>query len=265
MDAKVISIVNQKGGVGKTTTASNLATAIAAIGKKVLVIDLDPQGNASTGFGIPVSARKKTIYDVLVSDTKIIKAIYKTEIPNLEIVTSSVDLAAAEIELINEENREYILKKEIAEIYDDYDYIMIDCPPSLGLLTINALVASNSLIIPLQCEFFALEGLSHLLNTCALIQKNLNNTLVIEGIVLTMYDKRNKLTEQVEEDVRSCLEGLVYDTVIPRNVRISEAPSHGKPAIIYDLKCSGSLAYIHLAKEILEKRKMRNENVTRTT
>lgn len=263
MSAKIISIVNQKGGVGKTTTASNLATAIAAIGNKVLIIDLDPQGNASTGFGIPRSARKITIYDVLVTDTKITKAVLKTEIQNLDIITTSVDLAAAEIELINERNREYILKNKITDLYNDYDYIIIDCPPSLGLLTINSLVASNSLIIPLQCEFFALEGLSHLFNTCALIQKNLNNELVIDGVVLTMYDKRNRLTEQVEDDVRSCLEGLVYDTVIPRNVRISEAPSHGKPAIIYDLKCSGSLAYIHLAKEILEKKKNSEENVKR--
>ncbi len=265
MNTKIISIVNQKGGVGKTTTTSNLATALAAIGKKMLIIDLDPQGNASTGFGISHKLRKKTIYDVLVSDVEISAAVYKTEIPNLDIVTSSVDLAAAEIELINEENREYILKSKIANIYNNYDYIMIDCPPSLGLLTINALAASSSLIIPLQCEFFALEGLSHLLNTCSLIQKNLNNELVIEGIVLTMYDKRNRLTEQVEEDVRNCLEGLVYNTVIPRNVRISEAPSHGKPAIIYDLKCSGSLAYIHLAKEVLEREKKRIENVKRNT
>jgi chromosome partitioning protein len=257
---KIIALVNQKGGVGKTTTTSNLATALSAIKKSILVIDLDPQGNASTGFGIPLDDRKKTIYDVMIGDVGIDDVVMKTEIPNLNVVCSGVDLSAAELELLEEPQREYVLKSALARMEGQYDYIIIDCPPSLGLLTLNALVAANSMIIPLQCEFFALEGLSHLLKTASLIQKKLNPYLEIEGIVLTMYDKRNKLTEQVEDDVRKCLDKLVYETVIPRNVRISEAPSHGKPAIIYDLKCSGSIAYVHLAKEML-KRELENSKV----
>lgn len=256
---KVISIVNQKGGVGKTTTASNLGTALAAFGKKILIIDLDPQGNASTGFGIDTNDRLKNIYDVLVENININEVVLETEIPNLHIITSTVDLSAAEIELIDIEKREFILNKAIRTLEPIYDYIIIDCPPSLGILTLNALVAANSMIVPLQCEFFALEGLSHLLKTASLIQKKLNSNLQIEGVVLTMYDKRNKLTEHVEEDVRKCLDKLVYETVIPRNVRISEAPSFGKPAIIYDLKCPGSLAYVHLAREMLKREKENNK------
>lgn len=255
---RVIAIVNQKGGVGKTTTASNLATALAAINKKVLVIDLDPQGNASTGFGISMESRQNTIYDVLVNEVNINRAVLKTQIPNLDIITSTVDLSAAELELIDIPKREFVLKKYISSLSNMYNYIIIDCPPSLGILTVNALVAAHSMIIPLQCEFFALEGLSHLLKTASLVQKKLNPGLNIEGVVLTMYDKRNKLSEQVEEDVRNCLEDLVYQTVIPRNVRISEAPSHGKPAIVYDLKCQGSLAYVHLAKEMLKREQKKN-------
>ena len=250
---KVISIVNQKGGVGKTTSAINLATALSAVKKKVLVIDLDPQGNASTGLGVFLENRKITIYDVITSNTEIDKAIIHTDIPNLHLIPSIVDLSAAELELVNTPKREYVLNSLLSKIKSQYHYIVIDCPPSLGVLTVNALVASDSMIVPLQCEFFALEGLSHLLKTAALVQKRLNPNLEIEGVVLTMHDKRNKLTEQIESDVRSCLGNLVYNTVIPRNVRISEAPSHGKPAIVYDLKCQGSLAYVHLAKEMLKR------------
>jgi chromosome partitioning protein len=250
---KTISIVNQKGGVGKTTTTTNLATALAAIGKKVLVIDLDPQGNASTGFGIEQDKRHGNIYHALIGMLEIGETIIETSIPNLSIITSTVDLSGAELELLEIENREFRLKWLLEKCRQKFDYILIDCPPSLSILTLNALVASNSVLIPLQCEFFALEGLSHLLKTISLVQKKLNSNLEIEGIVLTMYDTRNKLTTMVEKDVRECLGALVFQTVVPRNVRISEAPSHGKPAIIYDLKCLGSIAYINLAKEMIKK------------
>ena len=253
-DSKIISIVNQKGGVGKTTTTVNLATACAILYHiKVLVIDLDPQGNTSTFFGFSQKDRDKTIYDVLIDDYSIKKSINKTFVDNLSLVTSNLDLSAAELEMGTIDNREFILKKRTDLIKGEFDLILIDCPPSLGLLTINALSASDSLVIPMQCEFFSLEGLSHLINTIDLIQENLNENLSISGILLTMYDKRNKLTEQVENDVRSFLGDRVYKTNIPRNVKISEAPSHMMPAIVYDPRCSGSMAYINLSKEFLTK------------
>lgn len=251
--AKVFSIVNQKGGVGKTTTAINLATAFAAIKKRVLLVDIDPQGNASTGFGIPQAQRQKTIYEVLIGESHIKDAIIPTKIPNLKIVTSTVDLSACEIELADVAKREYLLRRALKEVIHDFDCILIDCPPSLGILTINALTASDSILIPMQCEFFSLEGLSHLLTTLDLVKENLNYELGIGGIILTMHDRRNKLTEQVEIDVRDFLKDKVFKHSIPRNVRLSEAPSHGLPGIIYDSKCPGSVAYIKLAKEILQK------------
>ena len=253
--AKVFSIVNQKGGVGKTTTTVNLATAFAAAKKKVLLVDLDPQGNSSTGFGIMQSQRQKTIYEVLIGECSMHNAVMPTRIPHLSIVTSTVDLSACEVELANASKREFILRKALKEIISDYDYILIDCPPSLGMLTVNALTASDSILIPMQCEFFSLEGLSHLLTSLDLVKDNLNHDLKISGIILTMHDCRNKLTEQVEVDVRSFLKDKVFKNTIPRNVKLSEAPSHGLPAIIYDSKCPGSIAYIKLAKEILEREK----------
>ncbi|CEO16916.1 Chromosome partitioning protein ParA [Rickettsia monacensis] len=250
---KVITIVNQKGGVAKTTTTVNLATAFAAVNKKILVIDLDPQGNSSTGFGISQQQRKNTIYQVLTNLIELKDAIISTDIPNLEIITSNTNLSAAELDLTKLKDREYILMKLLEEIKILYDYIIIDCPPSLNLLTVNALVASDEVLIPMQCDFYSLEGLSHLLKTIEIVEKKLNPKIKIAGILFTMYDKRNRLTEQVEDDVRKCLGELVFKTVIPRNIKLSEAPSYGKPAIIYDYKCSGAVAYIELTKEILER------------
>ncbi|ABV73007.1 soj protein [Rickettsia canadensis str. McKiel] len=250
---KVIAIVNQKGGVAKTTTTVNLATAFAALNKKVLVIDLDPQGNSSTGFGISQQQRKNTIYQVLINLIELKDAIIATNIPNLEIITSNTNLSAAELDLTKLKDREYILMKLLKEIKILYNYIIIDCPPSLNLLTVNALVASDEVLIPMQCDFYSLEGLSHLLKTIKIVEKKLNPKIKIVGILFTMYDKRNRLTEQVEDDVRKCLGALVFKTVIPRNIKLSEAPSYGKPAIIYDYKCSGAVAYMELTKEILER------------
>lgn len=255
MKPRVISIVNQKGGVGKTTTAVNIATALAAIGKKVLLVDFDPQGNASTGLGIGTDRRKVTSYDVLIDGVEPAQAVMPTEIPNLSIIPATIDLSGAEIELVTMTRREFKLKEQIARSSLHFDFVLVDCPPSLGLVTINALTASDAVLIPLQCEFYALEGLSHLLKTVKLIQGTLNPKLAIHGVVLTMYDRRNKLTELIEQDVRSFLGEQVYQTVIPRNVRMSEAPSHGKPALIYDLRCSGSQAYLQLAKELIRREK----------
>tara|TARA_B100001121_G_C18606362_1_gene582036 strand:+ start:360 stop:1130 length:771 start_codon:yes stop_codon:yes gene_type:complete len=247
---KIISITNQKGGVGKTTTTINLATSLAAINKNVLIIDADPQGNASTGLGITYNAREPSIYEMIHKKEFINEGIKKTIIPNLNIITANTNLAAAEVELTSFHEREYVFKKILNQI-NDFDFIFIDCPPALGLLTINSLVASNTALIPLQSEFFALEGLSALINTIELIQKNFNKNLEIEGILLTMLDKRNSLSSLVENDVREHFGDKVYKTTIPRNVKISEAPSHGKPALIYDTQCAGSLAYIQLAKEVI--------------
>lgn len=250
---RILAIANRKGGVGKTTTTVNVATAMAAAGKKVLVIDLDPQGNASTSLGIDKKGSMPSSYDVLLGNRRLTDAVVWTEIPGFSIVPSSPDLAAAEIELVDVEKREFALKKAISKEAVNYDYILIDCPPSLSLITVNALVASDAVIVPLQCEFLALEGISDLIRNINTIKKNFNPGLVLQGVVLTMYDKRNNLTQMVEDDVRNFFGKKVYDTVIPRNVRISEAPSHGKPVLLYDFKCPGSQAYIGLTKEVLKR------------
>ena len=254
--SRIIAVANQKGGVGKTTTAINLATAFSVIGKDVLLLDLDPQGNASTGLGVTQEDRKYNIYNLMRGEVDINQIIISTEIPNFDIIPSTIDLVAVEVELITKFGKEIILKREIAELRKKYDLIFIDCGPSLGLLTVNALTAADSVLIPLQAEFFALEGLAHLLNTIMLIKKSLNSTLVIEGILLTMSDRRNRLSQQVESELREKFGELVYESVIPRNIKLSEAPSHGKPAIVYDTKCMGSISYIMLAQEIIKIHKM---------
>jgi chromosome partitioning protein len=253
---RVLVVANQKGGVGKTTTAINLGTALAAIGQSTLIIDIDPQGNASTGLGITESERRRTIYDVLLGETSLADAVMATRIPNLWLVPSTVDLSGAELELVDRRDRNFILRTAMASLpkhVGKFSYVLIDCPPSLTLLTVNAMAAANAVVVPLQCEFFALEGLSQLLKTIDLVRGNLNPDLEIQGIILTMFDKRNRLAVQVAEDVRAHMGEKVYDTMIPRNVRISEAPSHGLPALIYDLRCPGSQAYIKLAGEMIKR------------
>ena len=250
---RIMAVANQKGGVGKTTTAINLATALAAVGKRVLVFDIDPQGNASTGLGVPRDKRHLGSYHVLTSDDGIQSAIQQTPIPGLCIVPADINLAGAELEFVDIENREFRLRQALDTLPPDIDYVIIDCPPALGLLTLNALVAADAVIVPLQCEFLALEGLSHLVRTIDRVKNSLNPRLEIQGIVLTMYDSRNNLSALVAEDVRGYFGDKVYDTIIPRNVRVSEAPSHGQPVLLYDVRCSGAQAYIHLAGELLRR------------
>jgi chromosome partitioning protein len=251
--ARIVALANQKGGVGKTTTAINLATALAAAGHRVLVIDLDPQGNASTGLGVERRARPVTSYELILGEAELERAIVATNVPLLSIVPASQDLAGAEFEFAARERREFLLSRAIRSRVRDYDEVLIDCPPSLNLLTINALVAADSVLVPLQCEFYALEGLSQLMRTIERVQRALNPRLELQGVVLTMYDQRNNLCDQVAADVRGHLGAKVFDTMIPRNVRIAEAPSHGKPVLIYDHGCAGSQAYIRLAAEVLRR------------
>ncbi|MEC9250048.1 MAG: ParA family protein [Pseudomonadota bacterium] len=262
---RVISVANQKGGVGKTTTAINLGTALAAIKQRVVIIDLDPQGNASTGLGVPPADRQVTAFDILVGDEPLQSALTKTVVPGLQIVPSDVLLSGAELELANDNRRSYRLKRAIEAYVADasregIDYILIDCPPSLNVLTVNALTASDAILVPLQCEFFALEGLTQLLKTVERVRGHLNAKLDIQGLVLTMYDSRNNLSAEVAADVREHFGDKVYKTVIPRNVRVSEAPSMGKPVLLYDLSCAGSKAYVALAKEVVrQERKRKSE------
>jgi chromosome partitioning protein len=256
---RILALANQKGGVGKTTTAINLGTALAAIGERVLIVDLDPQGNASTGLGIDRRDRSCSTYDVLIGEVALREAVVPTAVPRLHIAPSTMDLSGLELELGSTRDRAYRLRDAIAALNqdaadgEDYTYVLIDCPPSLNLLTVNAMAASDAILVPLQCEFFALEGLSQLLQTVEQVRSTLNPTLTIHGIVLTMFDSRNNLSNQVVADVRQFMGKKVYDTMIPRNVRISEAPSYGKPVLVYDLKCLGSEAYLKLATEVIQR------------
>ena len=256
---RIIAVANQKGGVGKTTTAINLATALAAIKKKVLIIDLDPQGNASTGLGVERHERRQNVYHVVMGLTPLSDVIRKTGIAGLDIAPSGMDLTGAELELIDVDEREYSLRRALLAAdgkgAQGYDYVLIDSPPALGLLTINALVAAQAVLVPLQCEFFALEGVSHMIKTIERIRQAFNPELVLQGIVLTMFDRRNNLSDQVASDVREYFGDKVYQTVIPRNVRVSEAPSYGTPVLVYDLACAGSQAYLHLAGEVIRREK----------
>jgi chromosome partitioning protein len=250
---RILAIANQKGGVGKTTTAINLGTALAAVGERVLLLDSDPQGNASTGLGVARAMRRRTLYDVLMDGLPITEAVVKTALPGLDLLAADPDLSGVEVELGQTPRRSYRLRDALAPIRAErlYDYVLIDCPPALSLLTVNAMTAADAVLVPLQCEFFALEGLTQLLRTIDLVRGSLNPALEIQGLVLTMFDRRNSLSAQVARDVREHFGEKVYETVIPRNVRVSEAPSYGKPALIYDLKCAGSQAYIKLAREVV--------------
>ena len=256
---RIIALANQKGGVGKTTTAINLGTALAAIGERVLIVDLDPQGNASTGLGIDRRTRNCSTYDVLIGEAPLRDAVVATAVPRLHIAASTMDLSGLELELGTARDRAFRLRDAIKVLNKgaaegtDYTYVLIDCPPSLNLITVNAMAASHAILVPLQCEFFALEGLSQLLQTVEQVRATLNPTLSIHGVVLTMFDSRNNLSNQVVADVRQFMGKKVYETMIPRNVRISEAPSHGKPVLVYDLKCAGSEAYLKLATEVIQR------------
>ena len=250
---KIISLANQKGGVGKTTTAINLAASLASLGQKVLIVDADPQANASSGLGVDIRTLEFTIYECLIDGVPTQQAIHETEIKNLDIIPSHIDLVGAEIEMLNMENRERVMERLLNPLKTVYDYILIDCSPSLGLITVNALTASNSVIIPVQCEYFALEGISKLLNTIKIIKSKLNMGLEIEGFLLTMYDNRLRLANQVLAEVKKHFEGMVFETVISRNVRLSEAPSHGMPVLLYDAESKGSTNYMDLAKELIQK------------
>ena len=252
---RIFAIANQKGGVGKTTTSINLATALAAVGKRVLLIDMDAQGNASTGLGIKRSERENSSYDLLFGEKTIDECVATTKVPRLSIIPSSMHLSGAEIELVTAENREFRMRQALADLGNAYDYVVVDCPPALNLTTLNILVAADAVIVPLQCEFYALEGLAHLSKTIERVKNTFNPNLDIHGVVLTMYDTRNRLSGMVADDVRSYFGAKVYDTVIPRNVRVSEAPSYGLPAIVYDMRCTGSQAYIQLAKEVIKREK----------
>jgi len=248
---KTIAIANQKGGVAKTTTAVNLSAWLSLMGQKVLLIDIDPQGNASTGVGVDKEAVESCIYDVVINSVPLKEVIITSAVENLDLVPATIELAGAEIELVGVAEREYVLKKALAEVKDSYEFIFIDCPPSLGLLTINALTAADSLLIPIQCEYYALEGLGQLLNTFQRVQQNLNKDLVLEGVLLTMFDGRTNLSIQVVDEVKKHFKDKVFRTIVPRNVRLSEAPSHGKPVMVYDRRSKGSEAYQELAKEVL--------------
>ena len=258
---RVLVVANQKGGVGKTTTAINLGTALAAVGERVLLIDSDPQGNASTGLGVPRAERRVTLYDVLMGGTPLLDAVTPTRLPGLDLAPADPDLSGVEIELGPEARRSFRLRDALEAVRASgrYTYVLIDCPPSLNLLTVNAMTAADAVLVPLQCELFALEGLSQLMRTVELVRGSLNPRLEIQGVVLTMFDRRNRLSEQVAGDVRSHFGETVYQTVIPRNVRVSEAPSFGKPVLVYDINCAGSQAYLKLAREVVQRERARRE------